>query len=58
MRSKWTHQAGEVGVLIIRHIRQIPCIPSQFTDTHGNDKEHHSAHIPRHYVKGKKPTTL
>lgn len=57
MRSKWTRRGGEVGMLIIRRICQMPCIPSQFTDTHGNpltNKEHHSAHIPRHYVKGKK----
>lgn len=58
------HQAGKVGVLLIRHIHQIPCIPSQFTVTHGNlltnkrkTKEHLSAHIPRHYVKRKKSTS-
>lgn len=49
---------GEVGVLIIRQNRRMPCIPSQFTETHGNpltNKEHHSAHIPCHYVKQKPP---
>lgn len=49
---------GEVGVLIIRQNRWMPCIPSQFTETHGNpltNKEHHSAHIPCHYVKQKPP---
>lgn len=54
-------RTGEVGVLIRRHIRQMPCSPSQFTDTHGNpltNKEHHSAHIPCHYVKRKKPAAL